>query len=64
MSIKDYLIKTCGFTEERFDEFAELACRIEDGGVPICKELRDSKWFELLAAYGTANRERRKDIYD
>ena len=64
MSFKDHLMKHLDMSDGRFDEFAELACRIEDGGVPICKELRDSKWFELLAAYGTANRERRKDIYD
>ena len=56
MLIKDYLVKTCGITEERFDE---LACRIKDGDVPICKELRDSELFELFASYGRANRERR-----
>lgn len=61
MSIKDYLIKTCGCTDERFDEIAELACRIKDNGVPICKELRDSQIFELFASYGAANRERRKE---
>lgn len=60
MSIKDYLVKTCGITEERFDEFAELACRIEDGGVPICNELRNSEVFEMFVSYGRANRERRK----
>ena len=58
MSIKDYLVKICGITEEWFDEFAECACRIKEDGVPICKELRDS---ELFASYGRANRERRKE---
>lgn len=61
MSIKDYLIKTCGITEEQFDEVAEAACRIKETGVPICKELRDSELFELFASYGRANRERRKE---
>lgn len=59
MSIKDYLVKTCGITEERFDEIAELACRIREGSVPICKELSDSELFELFVSYGRANRERR-----
>ena len=59
MSIKDCLIKTCGITEEGFDELAECACRIKEDGVPICKELRDSGLFELFASYGRANRERR-----
>ena len=48
MSIKDYLVKACGITEERFDEVVELACRIKDSGVPICKELGDSELFELF----------------
>ena len=61
MSIKDYFVKICGITEEQFDELAELACRIEDGDVPICKELRDSELFELFASYGRANRERRRE---
>lgn len=61
MSIKDYFVKIRGITEERFDEFAEYACRIKESGVPICKELRDSELFELFAAYGMANRERRKE---
>ena len=60
MSIKDYFVKICGITEERFDELAEYACRIKESGVPICKELRDSELFELFASYGRANRERRK----
>ena len=59
MSIKDYLIDACGITEERFDEFAENACRIREDDVPICKELRGSELFELFASYGRANRERR-----
>ena len=62
MSIKDYFVKICGITEERFDELAELACRIEDGDVSICEYLRCTAWFELLVAYGRANRERRIDI--
>ena len=61
MSIKDYFVKICGITEERFDEFAEYACRIKESGVPICKELSDSELFELFVTYGRANRERRKD---
>ena len=61
MSIKDYFVKICGITEEQFDELAELACRIEDGDVPICEYLRCTEWFELLVAYGRANRELRKD---
>lgn len=64
MSIKDYLLKTCDITEERFDEVAELCCRIKDSGVPICKELRDSEVFELFASHGAANRERMKENYD
>ena len=62
MSIKDYLAKTYGITEEQFDEIAEFACRIKESGVPICKELRDTELFELFASYGSANRERRIDI--
>ena len=61
MPIKDYFVKICGITEERFDEFAEYACRIKESGVPICKELRDSELLELFAAYGMANRERKKE---
>lgn len=61
MSIKDYFVKQCGISEARFDEFAELACQLEDAGVPICAQLRCSAWFELLVAYGRANRERRKE---
>ena len=62
MSIKDYFVKICGITEERFDELAEYACRIKEDGVPICKGLSDSELFELFASYGRANRERRKEI--
>lgn len=61
MSFKDYLMKQLDMNEERFDEFAELACRIEDGGVPICNELRNSEVFEMFVSYGRANRERRKE---
>lgn len=60
MSFKDYLMKRLDMSEERFDEFAELACRIEDGGVPTCNELRNSEVFEMFVSYGRANRERRK----
>ena len=41
MSFKDYLLKTYDITEEQFDEAAELACKIKDSGVPICKGLSD-----------------------
>ena len=61
MSIKDYLLKIYGITEERFDEAAELAYRIKDSGVPICKGLSDSELFELFASYGRANRGKRKE---
>ena len=59
MSFKDYLLKTYGISEERFDENAELACKIKDSGVPICKEFGDSGLFELLISYGRANRKGR-----
>ena len=59
MSFKDYLLKTYGISEERFDEAAELACKIKDGGVPICKGLSDSELFGLFVSYGRANREGR-----
>ena len=59
MSIKDYLVKTYDITEEQFDEAAELACKIKDSGVPICKGLSDSELFELLVTYGRASREGR-----
>ena len=62
MSFKDYLVKKLGISDERFDEFAELACRIKDGGVSTCNELRNSEVFEMFVSYGRANRERRKDI--
>ena len=51
-------------SDEQFDELAELACRIEDGDVPICEYLRCTAWFEFFVAYGRANRERRIDIYE
>lgn len=59
MSIKDYLAMRIAISDEQFDDLAELACRIEDGDVPICEYLRCTEWFELLVAYGRANRERR-----
>lgn len=59
MSIKNYLVKMCGITEKQFDDVAENACRIKDGRVPICKELRDSELFELFVSYGKANGEGR-----
>ena len=59
MSFKDYLLKTYGISEERFDEAAELAFKIKDSGVPICKGLGDSELFGLFVSYGRANRERR-----
>ena len=59
MSFKDYLLKTYGISEERFDEAAELACKIKDSGVPICKGLSDSEFFGLFVSYWRANREGR-----
>ena len=59
MSFKDYLMKQLGISEERFDEAAELACKIKDSGVPICKQLGDSGLFELFVSYVRANREGR-----
>lgn len=59
MSIKDCFVKIYGTTEEQFDEAAELACKIKDSGVPICKELDDSGLFELFVSYGRTNREGR-----
>ena len=59
MLFKDYLLKTYGISEGRFDEAAELACKNKDGGVPICKELGDSELFWLFVSYGRANREGR-----
>ena len=62
MSFKDYLMKQLDMSEERFDEFDELACRIKDGGVPIYEYLCCTAWFEFFVEYGRANRERRKEI--
>ena len=59
MSFKDYLLKTYGISEERFDEVAEAACRIKENGVPICKGLSNSEVFEMFESYGRANREGR-----
>lgn len=61
MSIKDYLVMRLAISDEQFDELAELACRIEDGDVPICEYLRCTAWFEFFVAYGRANRERKKE---
>ena len=61
MSFKDYLLKTYDITEEQFDEAAELACKIKDSGVPICKGLSDSELFGLFVSYGRANREKRQE---
>ena len=63
MSIKDYLVKTCGISEERFDQLVETACKIKDGGVPICHKLSDPELFELFVSYGRANREKKGDWY-
>lgn len=64
MSVKDYLIKRFGITEDQFDEIAKLAYRIKrNDDVPMCKELRDSKSFEELAAYGMIKIEKEIDIY-
>ena len=60
MSIKDYLTKTCGISEGQFDQLAQTACKIKDGGVPIYHELSDSELFELFVSYGRANREKRR----
>lgn len=59
MSFKVYLLNTYGISEERFDEAAELACKIKDSGVPICKALGDSGLFELFVSYVGANMEGR-----
>ena len=59
MPIKDYFMMRIAISDEQFDELAEFACRIKDGDVPICEYLRCTEWFELLVAYGMANRERR-----
>lgn len=59
MSFKDYLLKTYDIGEERFDEASELACKIKDSGVPICKGLGDLELFGLFVSYRRANREGR-----
>ena len=64
MSVKEYLIKRIGITEDQFDRLAMLAYRIKNNDdVPICKELRDSKSFEELVAYGVIKIEKEIDIY-
>lgn len=64
MSVKEYLIQRCGITEDQFDRLAILAYRIKNNDdVPICKELRDSKAFEELVAYGMIKIEKEIDIY-
>lgn len=35
MLFKDYLLKTYGISEGRFDEAAELACKNKDSGVVL-----------------------------
>ena len=63
MSVKDYLINRVGITEDQFDKLAKLAYRIKNDDVPVCKELRDSKLFEELVAYGMIKIEKEIDIY-
>ena len=64
MSVKDYLINKLGITEDQFDRLAMLAYRIKNNDdVPVCKELRDSKSFEELVAYGMIKIEKDIDIY-
>lgn len=64
MSVKDYLIKRFGITEDQFDEIAKLAYRIKrNDDVPVCKELRDNKSFEELVAYGMMNIEKEINSY-
>lgn len=64
MSVKDYLIKRYGITEDQFDEIAKLAYRIKNNDdVPVCKELRDCESFEELVAYGMIKIEKEIDIY-
>lgn len=64
MSVKEYLIKRIGITEDQFDKLAILAYRIKNNNdVPVCKELRDCESFEELAAYGMIKIEKEIDIY-
>ena len=64
MSVKDYLTQRCGITEDQFDSLAMLAYRIKNNdNVPVCKELRDSKSFEELVAYGMIKIEKEIDSY-
>lgn len=65
MSVKDYLIQRYGITEDQFDRLAMLAAYIikNNDDVPICKELRDSKSFEELVAYGMIKIDKEIDSY-
>lgn len=64
MSVKDYLIKRFGITEDQFDKLAMLAYRIKNNNdVPVCKELRDCESFEELVAYGMIKIEKEIDSY-
>lgn len=64
MSVKNYLIKRYGITEDQFDEIAKLAYRIKNNDdVPVCKELRNCESFEELVAYGMIKIEKEIDIY-
>ena len=64
MSVKDYLIKRYGITEDQFDKLAMLACRIKNNdNVPVCKELRNCESFEELVAYGMIKIEKGIDVY-
>lgn len=64
MSVKDYLINRVGITEDQFNKLAILAYRIKNNDtVPMCKELRNSKSFEELVAYGIIKIDKEIDIY-
>ena len=63
MSVKDYLIKRFGITEDQFDKLAMLAYRIKNDDVPVCKELRHCESFEELVAYGMIKIEKEIDSY-
>ena len=64
MSVKEYLIKRLGITEDQFNKLSILAYRIKNNDdVPVCKELRDCEAFEELVAYGMIKIEKEIDIY-
>ena len=64
MSVKDYLIKRYGITEDQFDEIAKLAYRIKNNDdVPVCKELRNCESFEEFVAYWMIKIEKEIDIH-